>query len=155
VWVTYVPPNSTASDYNNLFNFLNNFNNGHDNVILLGDFNFPDINWDILSGHTAASNEFCDLIFQAGLYQLIDAPTHTQGNILDLLITNIENSIEDLQLHSDSQLHSDHYNITFSVNTSIHDDVQKFAPYFIFNFPKGDYQGLSDHMFHSDFTPCY
>ena len=154
VWVTYVPPNSTATDYNNLFNFLNDFQNVHNNLILLGDFNFPDIDWDTLSGHSAASNQLCDLIFQAGLCQLIDVPTHKQGNILDLLLTNLEDKIEDLQVYPDPHLHSDHHNITFSVNTSMN-GLSKFAPHITFNFSKGDYQGLCDHMFHSDFMPCY
>ena len=131
-----------------------NFHNVRNNLILLGDFNYPDIDWVTLSGHSAASNQLCDVIFQAGLCQLIDTPTHQQGNILDLLLTNIEDKIKELQVHSDPHLHSDHYNITFSVNTKMN-SISKFAPYFSFNFSKGDYQGLSDYMLHSDFTSCY
>ena len=55
--------------------------------------------------------------------------------------------------YSDPHLQSDHYNITFSVTTTVNDQ-SKFAPYFTFNFSKGDYQGLCDYMTHSDFTPC-
>jgi len=51
--------------------------------------------------------------------QLIDAPTHQQGNILDLLLTNIEDKIKDIQVHADPHLHSDHYYITFSVNSKM------------------------------------
>jgi len=44
VWVIYVPP-SSISDYNNFFDFLRNFRDVHDNLILMGDFNFPDVDW--------------------------------------------------------------------------------------------------------------
>ena len=64
VQVIYVPPNSTVTANNSLLNFLSDFHNVQNNLILLGDFNFPDIT---LSGHSAASNQLCDVIFQAGL----------------------------------------------------------------------------------------
>ena len=120
----------------------------------MGDFNFPDINWDTLSGHSIASNQFCDLIFQAGLHQLINVPTHKHGNTLDLLFTNLEDNINDLQINSDSHLQSDHYNITYTVTTNIIDN-SKFVPYITFNFSRVGYNGLCDYMLHSDFTPCY
>jgi len=87
------------------FLFLSDFCNVQNNLILLGNFNFPDIlvDWVTLSGHSTASNQLCDAIFQAGLCQLIDVPTHQQENILDLL-TNIEDKIEHLQIHSDPHL---------------------------------------------------
>ena len=33
------------------------------NLILLGDFNFKDINWDFLDGTAPLSVKFCDIIF--------------------------------------------------------------------------------------------
>ena len=81
-------------------------------------------------------------------------PTHQHDNTLDLLFTNLEDNINDLQINSDSHLQSDHYNITYTVTTNIIDN-SKFVPYFTFNFSRGDYHGLCDYMLHSDFTPCY
>ena len=41
VWVMYIPPSSTAaSDCNNLFDFLRDSQDVHDNLILMGDFIF-------------------------------------------------------------------------------------------------------------------
>ena len=113
----------------------------------MGDFNFPDINWDTLSGHSHASNNFCDLIFLAGLQQLINVPTHKHGNSLDLLFTNLEGNIKDLQTNPDPHLQSDHYNITYTVTINIIDN-SKFVPYFVFNFFRGDCHGLCDYMLH-------
>ena len=102
-------------------------------------------------GHCYASNQFC---FQTGLHQLIHVPTHKHGNTLDLLFTNLEDSINNIQINSDSHLQSDHYNSTYTVTNNIIDN-SKFVPYFTFNFSRGDYHGLCDYMLHSDFIPCY
>ena len=102
VCTVYVPPNSTATYYETLFDFLSNLSNASDQLIILGDFNFPDIDWDSLSSHSLPSNQFCDLVFQTGLSQLIDIPTHNHGNILDLVLTNLDDNIpiyKSIQLH--------------------------------------------------------
>ena len=109
--VTYVPSGSTADYYDSLFNFLH-LHQVSDKLIILGDFN---IDWDVLSGHSPIANQFCDLVFQTGLYQLIDKPTHMHGNILDLLLTNLDDNIGDLQIHPDQLLPSDHSLSLFSI----------------------------------------
>ena len=55
----------------------------------MGDFNVPDINWNTLSGSTTFSIQLCDLVFQYDLSQIVDCPTHTAGNVLDLIFTNV------------------------------------------------------------------
>ena len=144
VCVTYVPPNSTTTYCDNLFSFLYNLLNDSGKLIVLGDFNFPDIDWDTLSGHSPVSNQFCDLMFRTGLSQLINVPTHNHGNILDLLLTNLDDYINHLQIYPDPLLQSDHYIMTFSIYISV-TTSSKSAAYFTFNFSKGDYQGLCNH----------
>ena len=152
--VNYVPPSSTAVYYDNLFNFFLHLHEVSVRMIILGDFNLPDIDWDMLSGHSQVSNQFCDLVFQTGLSQLIDKPTHIHGNILDLLLTNLEDSVCHLQIHSDRLLPSDHYSITFSVSVSVVAS-SKSTTYSTFNYSKGDYRGLCEYLLCCDFTPCY
>ena len=84
-------------------------------LIILGDFGLPDIQWDLLSGTTPVSENLCELVFRTGLFQLINEPTHIHGNILDLLLTNINDSIKSLEVHRTLLLSSDHFNIIFSV----------------------------------------
>ena len=55
VCTVYIPPNITTN-YKTLFGFLSNFASTTDNLIILGDFNFPDIDWDSLIDHLPASN---------------------------------------------------------------------------------------------------
>ena len=154
VCVIYIPPSSPDAHYGNLFTFLSSLRSTSEDLLILGDFNLPDIDWDILTGHSLVSNQFCDLVFHTNLCQLISTPTHIRGNILDLLLTNLDDRISNLQIHLDSYLKSDHNNVTFSVAFHIRTSF-KAATYFTFNYSRGDYQGLLDYLLHSDFTPCY
>jgi hypothetical protein len=56
---------------------------------MVGDFNVPDIDWNVGRAKGAADEELLDAIQMAGLEQLVGFPTHTKGNILDLILTNI------------------------------------------------------------------
>ena len=80
----------------------------------MGDFNLSNINWSSLSISTTISNQFCDLIFNTSLLQLVDHPTHVHGNILDQILTN-ENNIIQLLTNlqgvpgNSASLHSDYF----------------------------------------------
>jgi len=131
-----------------------NLSDTTEKLIILGDFNSPGIDWDTLSADSSASNCLCDLVFQAGLSQLIDKSTHIHGNILDLLLTNAEEDIHSLQVHSTPLLSSDHYNITFSV-TTVNKLSSKPTVHYSFSYSKGDYLGLSNYLLQTDFAPCF
>ena len=121
--------------------------------IILGDFNVPDINWDRLTSTSFQSSSLCDLIFKITLIQLIHHPTHNKGNILNLLITNIDNHISNIQIDPNTQfLSSGHFIITFDFNLSIynHSKVSRY----IFDFSKADYNVLSDYLLDRDFSFC-
>ena len=57
-------------------------------TILLGDFNLPGINWETLSGSNQYENRFLDLLYDIDLFQLVNEPTHIEGNTLDLIATS-------------------------------------------------------------------
>ena len=65
-------------------------------LIILGDFNYPNIDWSTLSGYNLYIFSFCDLIFDLNLVQLIKTLTHTAGNTLDLLLTNNDSVIQNI-----------------------------------------------------------
>ena len=119
----YIPPNSPAIYYDNLFDFFSNIDTSTVHIILimlLGDFNLPDIDRNTLSGTSVISNQFCDFVFDTGLCQLINGPTHVHGNTLDLLLTNIEENIHSLLIHSQQRLlPSDHYGRTFRLASKL------------------------------------
>jgi len=70
-------------------------------------------------------------------------------------ITNIEDNILSLLIHSADFIpfKSDHFQITFSINiqSSL---LPKTSSYYMFNYSKGDYVGLCDHLTNIDFFPC-
>ena len=89
---------------------------------MVGDFNLPDVDWSTLSASTDFSNQFCDLVFQHNLLQLVNNPTHVCGNILDLVLTNSDDMITSLSVDPimSPHLQSDHYRVSFNIATSLH-----------------------------------
>jgi len=80
-------------------------------IIIASNFNWPDINWCTLSATSQASNLFCDLVYDLNLSQLVDSAIHIHGNLLDLIMTNIEESIHNVQIypHNYQSFSSDHF----------------------------------------------
>ena len=122
----------------------------------MGDFNVPDINWNMLSGSTTFSNQLCDLVFQYDLSQIVDCPTHIAGNVLDLIFTNCDCVINSMVIHSNI-LHpvtSDHYLI--SLTLSYYQTFSKCKiPTYVYDYSKGDYEGLCQFFINSDLTNLY
>ena len=90
--VFYRPPSSDMNYQEGLKRSLEKVAvvSDHTNIVLLGDFNFPDIDWDLIcpSQPNVLSDYFCDNIVNFyGFSQLIDEPTR-QDAILDLVISN-------------------------------------------------------------------
>ena len=52
------------------------------------------------NGTTAHLSDFCDLIFEPYLNQLVLSTTHKVGNILDLVLTNNDELIHDVSIHT-------------------------------------------------------
>ena len=106
--LVYNPPNSDKLYQQKLISFLSKLN---DNIVILGDFNALDIDWLTLSADSGFSIHLCNLIFQYNLTQVITSSTHKHGNILDLVITNNEEIISDIPIHSKNDLliKSDYY----------------------------------------------
>ena len=124
-------------------------------VLILGDFNLPEINWSTLSGNSAASDNFCEFIFDSNLTQLVDTPTHTCGNMLDLVLTNCPEQISNLLVHPPQYqcVSSDHHLITFSV--ALRHCIPSPSIREVFNFKRGDYIGLSEYLLSCDFSTFY
>lgn len=98
-----------------------------DNLILVGDFNFPEIVWKTtsLSDGVSSHNVFQNFILNSNLSQLIEEPTrfriNNQPSTLDLILTNDDNLLTTPEISSPIGK-SDHAVITthiqFNVNSS-------------------------------------
>ena len=154
ICTVYCPPNPDMSSFRDLVEFLTSLSQEENNLIIIGDFNLPDICWTSLTGSSSLSNLFCDFVFESNLSQLVSGPTHVKGNTLDLLLTNNENLICQLSVQSTptSQL-SDHYNICFHMvycpSTS-----RRHSPLSVFDYSKADYEGLCNYLLDIDYSFC-
>ena len=118
ICVVYNPPNSERDYQHKLISFLCDIIQLSDDVIILGDFNVPNIDWSSLSAESGFSTEICEFIFQYNLSQvIIMSPTHNRGNILDLVIVSNDKMISNILIHSESTIpiKSDHFPVTFKL----------------------------------------
>lgn len=152
----YIPPRSNPSYYTNLFSYLDTLFSSNNKIIVCGDFNFPDINWDTLTGASPHSTSFCELIYKYNLFQHVSDPTHTRGNILDLILSNDTNLVHSISINSCNPLPptSDHFKINFYISTSI-PPKPKHQPQYFLNYSKADWSGLVQYLLDYDFSHIY
>ena len=63
----YIPPNSSHKYVQKYLDFITSLTNTFDNLVILGDFNFSDINWESLNASSPLTNNFCDVMFNLNL----------------------------------------------------------------------------------------
>ena len=137
-----------------LVDFLTSLSRVEKNLIIIRDFNLPDICWTSLSGSSPLSNLFCDFVFESNLSQLISCPTHVKGNTLDLLLTNNEKLVRHLSVESTpiSQLF-EHYNTCFNI-VNCPSTSRRHSPLSVFDYSKADYEGLCNYLLDIDYSLC-
>ena len=149
----YLPPGSLQdSDFCLILNSVLRSLPVDQEIILLGDFNLPGVNWSSYTGILSSDSNFCDLLVDMNLLQLVEEPTHKNGGVLDLILTN---SARIYNISVDSQvcaLHSDHYlitcdNCTSSCTTNRPKGVYKYSSDILFH--------LQDHMLDLDFNSVF
>lgn len=89
ICLLYIPPNSGEQYHLDVHNYLQSLSD-YNNLIIIGDLNHPDINWNNLSASTPISSSFCDIVFNLNLTQHVTKSTHLNGNILDVVLSNCD-----------------------------------------------------------------
>ena len=121
-------------------------------VLLMGDFNFPEINWisesaNVPDNHPA--QRFLTCIQDLFLYQHIHEPTHYRhnqnANVLDLVFTNGEELLNSLQ-YTEPLGKSHHVSLSWTLTCYQHRTHTKTIKY---NYDKGDYAEMQ--KFFSEF----
>ena len=107
VCCVYSPPTVSLTTFTDTLSFLSNLASDH-NVLIIGDFNLPDLNWSTLSGSSVMSNLFCDFVFDYNLSQLVSVPTHIKGNCLDLVLSNLPETVDSVNSSPNPLLLTDH-----------------------------------------------
>ena len=148
VCCVYNPPSSSDDHFNRLLDLIHSLP-VHGDVLILGDFNVPDVDWDTLSASTSRSSSLCDCIFENNLIQMVTGGTHCHGNTLDLILTNSPGRVTNVLI--DNKLISDHHRIYFDVEVSrLHESGAKTIT-LIDCFSRADLMGLDSHLLDVDF----
>ena len=109
---------------------------------LIGDFNLSKTDWDLGKSPDPVEQAFIDSFAELGLRQHIKVPTHTKGNILDILLTNFDNIIANVKVKDHlSVCYSDHFPITFSVLGRVKRISLPKREFY--NFKKADWDSLN------------
>ena len=139
----YKSPNANDDSSINACEFLFSFHN--EPLIILGDFNLPDFDWNYQSVYSKDhylifSEFFCNL----NLKQFVDKPTRG-NNILDLILSNVNDFVEDVQVHPPLS-HCDHSIVTFNVNIAYSLQSSSNSIYNIFDFFKTDFISFNEYI---------
>lgn len=148
----YVSPSAQGDYHSSLLDFLSFLCTSLEPVVIVGDFNCPDICWSTLTASSDMSCLLCDLVFRYNLTQLVDYPTHNKGNILDLVFVKGE-LVEDIVI-GEQNLRSDHYSISFKMRAH-NDQGGSSKSRIVFDYSKADWDGLCCFLMDSDFSCCY
>ena len=81
-----------------------NLLSGRGDLLIVGDFNLPDLNWGTLSALSKQSQALCECVFTNNLIQMVSGPTHKLGNTLDLILTNCTDRTVNIQIDKISDL---------------------------------------------------
>ena len=130
VCVVYVPPSIDLSHFKNILIFLESIAKTN-SILIMGDFNLPDINWSTLTSSAVHSDCFCEFVFDCNLTQLVDGSTHCKGNCLDLILSNTPDSVGSISISPHSLIQSDHYLLSFTLSVRNHSSIKRkqFAKY--------------------------
>ena len=85
---------------------------------------------------------FLDEFLRLGLIQCVSASTHIKENILDIILTNTDNFISNIEIMSNHETcKSDHYALTFDIKLKI--ERKKPVKVSSFNFKCANWDGLN------------
>ena len=159
ICVCYRPPD--FSNFNTSFDSLlvNLHKDGIDRsrLYLLGDFNYPNINWQTNTTieDSGIATDFCQLIDSYFLSQLVDEPTRYNNNrasILDLLLCNYPDDVSDLSITQDI-LDSDHLGICFRILTKV--SRLRQIKRVIYNFKNANFDGMREALCDISWDDCF
>ena len=72
------------------------------NILLIGDLNLPDADWETYSGHSLMTDDFVEMAYNHNLIQNVTDSTHRDGNTLDIALSNLD-GIQHLETCKSSQ----------------------------------------------------
>ena len=164
----YRPPNCPHLKFRAAINFIQSALTSLSDswtILISGDLNLPNINWETLcveTGLSSDSNSSADLLLsfldRNGLGQLVEVNTRND-NTLDLLITNMPEIV--LDIHSEDTLVSEHDWVTvtlgydFSPSRICHPVRERDFNFSSFDFRRADYERLNAYLHNVDWDNAF
>uniref|UniRef100_K7EWV1 Endonuclease/exonuclease/phosphatase domain-containing protein n=1 Tax=Pelodiscus sinensis TaxID=13735 RepID=K7EWV1_PELSI len=144
--VCYRPPGSNLDMDRDLFNVFNEVN-AHGNCVIMGDFNFPDIDWRTSASNNNRAQIFLDVIADEFLHQVVAESTRGDA-ILDLVLVSSEDLIDEMVV-GDNLGSSDHELIQFKLNGRINKNKSETR---VFDFKRANFSKLRKFVREVDWT---
>jgi len=145
----YHSPNSSPQNHEYLRSLIqDSCSQEYDNIVIMGDFNMPGIDWEAWNGHNNRDNCFIQTLQDHYLYQLVENPTRYRTgqnpSLVDLVLTNKEELISDLT-YTDPLGKSDHLCLRFEIQV---DPEKNDTTQLRYRMDRGDYEKMAN-MFQS------
>jgi len=95
----YRPPSTNNSVLDQLYGVLYTLTSSRCNIVLCGDFNVPNIDWNALcpTSSSVTATTLCNIASDNYLSQVVLSPIHGH-NILDLVFTNFPSYIQSVEV---------------------------------------------------------
>ena len=145
--VCYRPPNCNLKDWLSSFTYFLQISERYEKVLITGDFNFPDLTWNLLddkNGCGVTSNyaiDFRELTNDFFLQQVNSFPRRL-NNILDLIFTKTPECVSDLSciLPSSVDIFTDHNLLFFDFKVYV--TLSSHESRTIFDYNSADWENL-------------
>ena len=146
----YRPPSYSQQQSLDFMNFLRSRLNFVSNDLILGDFNFPGIDWNNLSSRNSTETLFIDILDEINCHQLISQPTSEHLSILDLCLCSNPRLV--IKVHvGDTFSTSDHSTIICDLDFEIFSD----SPLIVRSFAHVDWELLRMHLTVTDWEDIF
>ena len=121
------------------------------NLAIIGDLNLSSVkDWDDPVSSNSIHEGFAHLFTSLGMSSLINAPTHRDGNVLDLILTNNSSCFSNVSVEENCLVKSDHFTIKCEVQ------IKKIRPKFKtakkFSYKKADWDAINEGLIRYDWT---
>ena len=144
----YKSPSSSEENLSLMNDMIRNINSTqvYSHVLVVGDFNFPDIDWNTWNSRDRFCQEFIESLRDSYLEQMVEKPTRFRINqnpsVLDLILVNDSNAIQSIDYLSPVG-NSDHSVLRFAYNCYIELENENAAK---LNYFKGEYEGMREAL---------
>ena len=148
--IIYRSPNAAAEEDDIVNKQIEQASKSLKNLIIVGDFNHPEINWEhsyTKMNEQHRASKFLFNISKCKLYQHVDKHTHhkpgCKPSLIDLVITKNPDIIENVTLSSPL---GKSYHSTILIKTAIKKEVKQKCMIKKYQIDKGNYDKMREHL---------